>query len=66
VIGTPVVSTAGWGWNGNDTRAAGGGLRAGGSGSGAFAAAWSTILTDEGIVGWREVWKRLVTDFGWL
>jgi hypothetical protein len=44
----------------------GSGLRAGGSGRDAPAAARSTILTDEGIVGWCEGWKRPITNFVWL
>ena len=55
---------AGQGWDERGTRAARGGLRAGGAGRDAPAAARSTILTDEWIAGWCEGWKRLVTDFG--
>ena len=44
----------------------GGGLRAGGSGRDAPAAARSTILIDEWIAGWCAGQKRPLIDFVWL
>jgi hypothetical protein len=56
---------AGRGRDEMDTRAARGGLRAGGSGRDA-PAAQSTILTDDGIAGWCAGQKRPIIDFVWL